>query len=109
MFFTDKFDYESMMAETKVVGPVLFGFFCLMFNIILLNFFITVILEGFAAVRNDEQHQSNEYEIVDFMIKRAKMVMGIGQPKKKTNKKIVTSDPSKSKFVYVESKYKFSI
>lgn len=105
--FPDKFDYDSMMAETKVVGPVLFGFFCLMFNIILLNFFITVILEGFAAVRSDEQNQSNEYEIVNFMMKRARMVMGIGQPRKKSRKKEITSDPSKNQFVYVESKFLF--
>ena len=102
--FADKFDYNSMMAETKVVGPALFGFFCLMFNIILLNFFITVILEGFTAVRSDEQNQSNEYEIVEFMVKRMKMVMGVGQPKK-INKKGIVNDPSKSQFVYVESKY----
>lgn len=97
-----------MMAETKVVGPALFGFFCLMFNIVLLNFFITVILEGFTAVRSDKNNQSNDYEIVEFIIKRAKMVAGIGQPKQKNKKKVVTSDPSKNRFVYVESKYIYS-
>ena len=94
-----------MMAETKVVGPVMFGFFCLVFNIILINFFITVILEGFTAVRYDENKQSNEYEIVDFITKRVKMTLGVGQPKKKRKHQGVTSDPRKNQFVYVESKY----
>lgn len=107
-FFSDKFDYASMMAETKIIGPVMFGFFCLIFNIVLINFFITVILEGFTAVRNDENKQSNEYEIVDFIIRRTRMTLGIGQPKKRNTKRAqgLMSDPKKDQFVYIESKYK---
>lgn len=91
------------MEETKVVGPLIFGLFCLCFNIILINFFITVILEGFTAVRQDEQKQTNDYEIVNFMMRRLKMVMGIGAPRQKPRKNLMAITNERHKFVYVES------
>ena len=108
LFFTGKFDYEYMVKETRVAGPLLFGFFCLMFNIILLNFFITVVLEGFSAVRSDEHKQSNEYEIVEFIMKRVKMVLGLGGPSHKKTNALggLVGDPNMSKHTYVESKLK---
>ena len=47
-------------------------------NIVLINCLITVILEAFIAVRTDINKQSNDYEIVDFMMKRLKLFLGIG-------------------------------
>ncbi|KAH3871211.1 hypothetical protein DPMN_034405 [Dreissena polymorpha] len=94
-----------MMMDSLVVGPILFGFFCVSFNIILINLLISVVLEGFTAVRRDKQKQSNDYEIVEFVMKRAKMVLGVGQPKKSRRHNLPVSDPRKSRFVYVESKY----
>ena len=66
-----------MSEKTQIGGPITFGLFALAINIVLINCLITVILEAFTAVRTDESKQSNDYEIVEFMIKRMKLFLGL--------------------------------
>ena len=54
-----------------------------MVTFILINVFITLICEAFSVVKDDLSQQSNEYEIVDFVVDRFKMVTGLGEPKTK--------------------------
>ena len=68
-----------MSEKTQIGGPITFGLFALAVNIVLINWLITVILEAFTAVRTDETKQSNDYEIVEFMIKRMKLFLGLGR------------------------------
>lgn len=44
---------------------------------ILANMFVTILEETFGAVRDDIQKQSNDYEIVDFMLSRFKQWTGL--------------------------------
>ena len=67
-----------MSEKTQIGGPITFGLFALAVNIVLINCLITVILEAFTFVRTDETKQSNDYEIVEFMIKRMKLFLGFG-------------------------------
>jgi len=46
---------------------------------ILLTMFVTIIIEAFSAVRDDISKQSNEHEMVDFIIMKFKQWTGINQ------------------------------
>jgi len=52
----------------------------------LLSMFITIINEAFAAVCDDVSKQSNEYEMVDFMISRFKHWTGLSGVMRKLGK-----------------------
>lgn len=96
----DKFDYWSMSDVTQIGGPVAFGSFALLFNILLINCLITVILEAFSAVRMDTNKQSNDYEIVDFMLKRLKLLIGIKPSTGHDVEKHIKAHRSKKIFIY---------
>ncbi|VDI78620.1 Hypothetical predicted protein [Mytilus galloprovincialis] len=71
-----KFDYEKAWTTTRVAGPIIFGMFALCFNFILVNFFLTIVIDGFEVVKSDLSKQSNDYEVVDHMMKKVKMLLG---------------------------------
>ena len=73
---TGKFDFDSMVRASPVLGPVAFFVFVLIASIVLLNIFLTLIISAFETVKHDVMKQSNEYEIVDFMMKKMKELMG---------------------------------
>jgi hypothetical protein len=74
---TGKFDFDSMVRASPFLGPVAFFVFVLIASIVLLNIFLTLIISAFETVKHDVMKQSNEYEIVDFMMKKMKELMGI--------------------------------
>jgi hypothetical protein len=96
-----KFDYEAAWTSTRVAGPIIFGMFALCFNFILVNFFLTIVIDGFQVVRNDLSKQSNDYEVIDHMMKKIKMVMGIDVPKKRKGASF-SVDPRLHQFTYIE-------
>jgi len=55
----------------------MFLLYMLVFFFVLLAMFVTIINEAFAAVCDDISKQSNEYEMVDFMIARFKHWTGM--------------------------------
>lgn len=101
-FISGKFDYEKAWTSTRVAGPIIFGLFALCFNFILVNFFLTIVIDGFEVVRNDLSKQSNEYEVVDHMMKKVKFLMGIDVPKKR--KPGYSMDPRLNIYTYIEGK-----
>lgn len=60
-----------------MLGPLSFFIFVLVASIILLNIFLTLIISAFETVKHDVLKQSNEYEIVDFMIRKMKAMFGL--------------------------------
>jgi len=67
----------------------------LVFFFILLAMFVTIINEAFAAVCDDASKQSNDYEMVDFMIGRFKHWTGLAGVMKKLGKGNSDDDGSK--------------
>ena len=66
-----------MLEEAnRVLGPAYFFFYMLFVVFILLNMFLSILNETFAAVRHDLSQQSNDYEIVDFMLKNLRNWVG---------------------------------
>lgn len=74
---TGKFDFDAMVKASPVLGPVGFFVFVLIASIVLINIFLTLIISAFETVKHDIMKQNNEYEIVDFMMKKVKEMLGI--------------------------------
>ena len=78
-------------------GPVFLFMFTLMVTFVLVNFFITIIIEAFVIVKYDVSKQSNDYEIVDYMIGKFKDLTGLGQKGPKRRKppsNVMAYDPT---------------
>ena len=44
---------------------------------VMVNMFVTIINDTFAAVQHDIAKQSNDYEIVEFMLQRLEQLTGL--------------------------------
>lgn len=51
MFLPDKFDYKSMEAASPVFAPFIFLTFTVTMGFTLVNFMLSIIIEGFTTVR----------------------------------------------------------
>ncbi len=65
-----KFNFNAMKFASPVLGPLVFFCYVVTVYYILINMFLTILNESFAAVRRDIEKQSNEYEMVEFISKR---------------------------------------
>jgi len=70
----------------------MFLLYMLVVFIILLAMFVTIVNEAFAAVCDDTSKQSNEYEMVDFMIARFKQWTGLPSLMSKLGKRNPADD-----------------
>ena len=71
-----KFTLKGMMEANRIIGPIFFYTYTISMVFVLINMFLSIINDAFAEVRSDVEKQSNEYEIVDFMIHRLKENIG---------------------------------
>lgn len=62
-----KFSYVSLERTNRVLGPIMFFFYSIGVVFILINMFLSIIIENFKKVKQDNDLQSNEHEIIDFM------------------------------------------
>ena len=66
------FDFEIIRENNRLLGPIIFFSFMMIMVMILLNVFLTILMDAFAEVQADEQLQSKDAEVVDMMLKRFK-------------------------------------
>ena len=71
-----KFTLKELNEANRVIGPIFFYSYTVSMVFILINMFLSIINDAFNAVRSDVGNQSNEYEIVDFMVHRLKENIG---------------------------------
>lgn len=71
------FDYYDYANSEPVIGPLFFFSFIFVMVFLLTNMFVSIINDTFAMVKEDATLQSNEYEIVDFMLGRIETLTGI--------------------------------
>jgi len=64
----------------------MFLLYMLVVFFILLTMFVTIVNEAFAAVCDDVSKQSNDYEMVEFMVARFKQWTGLSGVMKKLGK-----------------------
>jgi len=74
------------------LGTVMFLLYMFVFFFILLAMFVTIVSEAFAAVCDDISKQSNDYEMVEFMIGRFKHWTGLSGLLKKFGKENLGDD-----------------
>lgn len=74
---TGKFNFDAMVAASPLLGPVAFFIFVLIAQIILVNIFLTLIISAFETVKHDILKQNNDFEIVQFAMKKVKELLGI--------------------------------
>jgi polycystin 1L2 len=83
-----KFNFTVMQGSSPVLGPLVFFTYVVTVYYILINMFLTILNEAFASVRADISLQSDEYEMVSFILKRFKQWSGLqsilGSKKPKT-------------------------
>ncbi|KAH9492781.1 hypothetical protein Btru_024701 [Bulinus truncatus] len=85
-----KFSIYSMSMVDPILSQVYILVYVIWLSFILLNMFVSILTDTFSAVREDVQKQSNEYEIVDFMLGRLKKWTGLGSSP-------ITIDPNVNK------------
>ncbi|KAF6020742.1 PKD1L2 [Bugula neritina] len=74
----NKFDYKSMERANPLFAPFIFLTFTVVMGFMLINFMLSLIIEGFTSVNADLEGKPNKYEIVDFVIGKFKAVLGFG-------------------------------
>ena len=72
-----KFSYVSLERTNRVLGPMMFFFYSIGVVFILINMFLSIIIENFKRVKRNNDLQSNEYEIVDFMTEQFMSWLGL--------------------------------
>lgn len=77
------FDYRAIEEAAPILGPIFFFTIMVFGTFILMNMFLTIVLDVFSEVKESIDEQENEYEIVDFMIRRFRKFTGM-QPNKVT-------------------------
>ncbi|XP_037093243.1 uncharacterized protein LOC119113030 [Pollicipes pollicipes] len=76
-----RFHFREIQHANAILGPIMFFIFTISMTCVFINIFLTIIIRSFQAVKLDLMKQSNEYEVIDFLVNRLKMLTGIGQPK----------------------------
>ena len=106
--FTGKFDFYVIAQASPFWGPVILLLFTLFVALVLVNFFITIIIDSYEQVREDLSKQPNEHEIVDFIVDRFKTYTGMKSAagdKKKKNKGRLSDDTRKAKLEFEADQY----
>ncbi|KAL9972512.1 hypothetical protein ACROYT_G018834 [Oculina patagonica] len=66
------FDFEIIRQNDRILGPIIFFSFMMIMVMILLNVFLTILMDSFAEVQADENLKSKDAEVVEMMMKRFK-------------------------------------
>ncbi|EDO38971.1 predicted protein, partial [Nematostella vectensis] len=61
------YDYHAIANHDPILGPALFFSFQMIMVMILMNVFLTILMDAFAEVQADTSFQSNKHELVDYM------------------------------------------
>ncbi|XP_065653648.1 uncharacterized protein LOC136080649 isoform X2 [Hydra vulgaris] len=67
-----KFSFNQYERANIFLGPIFFFGFNVVVIWIIMNVFISILNDSFSMVRTNAEFQNNDYEIVDFMLKRIK-------------------------------------
>ncbi|XP_013422214.1 uncharacterized protein LOC106182109 [Lingula anatina] len=74
----NKFDFFAFNDADRVFGPIFFMIYTVTVSFILISMMLSIIMETYTSVRSDLDKKGNDYEIIDFTIRRLKAFIGIG-------------------------------
>jgi len=66
------------MAANAAFTPPIFLSFVIIINFVMVNFMVTLIMEGFAEVQEELNTKANKYEVVEYFVAKFKGVLGLG-------------------------------
>lgn len=66
------FDFGIIRENNRVLGPIIFFSFMMIMVMILLNVFLTILMDSYAEVQEDDHLTSEDTEVVEMIIKRFK-------------------------------------
>ena len=67
-----KFSYHEFTSADRVLGPIFFFAFNVMVNWIVMNIFFAILNEIISEVHANESLQTNDYEMVDYVVNKFK-------------------------------------
>ncbi|XP_022801964.1 uncharacterized protein LOC111339550, partial [Stylophora pistillata] len=70
------FDFDSLTSSSRILGPMFFFSYVVIVLFVLMNVFIGILNDALSEVSNDSSIQSNEHEILDFMLHTFKRTVG---------------------------------
>ncbi|KAL4239723.1 hypothetical protein ACF0H5_000526 [Mactra antiquata] len=76
-FTLGAFDFHAMSDAHAFLGPAFFFTFIMVIYVGLMSIFLTIIGEAFTTVKEETQHAQNDYEMVDFIWKKFKKLIGV--------------------------------
>lgn len=82
-----KFDYYAIVTADELFGRIFFVVFIFFMTYILLNMFISIIIEAFASVQQKTRGRKNKYELIDFLTQRVKGYLPASLTRKKNSEK----------------------
>ncbi|XP_066268537.1 polycystin-1-like protein 2 [Branchiostoma lanceolatum] len=86
-----EFDFSEFWDGHWFLGPTIWFLYVVTSNCILVFTFVAILMDSFERVKSNIEKQSNEHEIVDFMVKQFKDYIGW---KREGNKRNVVSPDS---------------
>ncbi|XP_048576191.1 uncharacterized protein LOC5508455 [Nematostella vectensis] len=70
------FDFDELKQANRLFGPMFFFSYVLVVLFILMNVFLSIIVETFNEVNSDVSKQANDHEIMSFMMHTVKQNIG---------------------------------
>ena len=74
--FMGSFDIHELLDQAPFFGPIMFFTYIVLIQMILMNMFIGIICDAFAAVR-EEEDEGEETDMMSFLSNRMKKFTGI--------------------------------
>ena len=66
------FYFETVQANNRLLGPVIFFSFHVVIVMISMNVFLTILMDSFVEVQADEHLKSKDYEVVEYLLRQFK-------------------------------------
>ena len=70
------FDFIGLQDANRVIGPIFFVSYMVFIFFILVNVFVSIVNDSFAEVVSDVAKQTNEHEVVDYIVYCVKEQIG---------------------------------
>jgi hypothetical protein len=80
-----EFDFYGWVDANRILAPILFFFFNISVFFILLSVFMAILNISASSVRQSVVEQDNDFEVLDFMLRRIRLWLGFKSEANKDN------------------------
>ncbi|KAG1657693.1 Polycystic kidney disease protein 1-like 2 [Nymphon striatum] len=74
-----RFKFNQIKLASPFLGPLVFFIFSLTATLVMVNLLLTILMQTFEEVKHNVNKTPNDYEIVEFVVNRVRMAMGLGK------------------------------